>query len=1107
MRDGTSSTSWESYFEQSNHWTQKLSPFARSLLRKAMRVVPREVTSLLDVGCGAGDLCRLAGERGVRAVGLDRSAAALAAAHEIPRLRGDVAQLPFPEASFDLVVAQDVLEHLPDDLYARALSEIVRVARRWVLILSPHAEDLRYAQHRCRVCGAEFHENGHRRSITLEGLCRDLADRAYPDTVFYGEENWPYFDSLSAEARIKLAGRRPSWELALCPACGAPEHGPAPGGAESVLGALEVGLNQEFQAHPAHWRRNRLSEFGVLFRKDGDLVRQGSQPGRCDPFSMLSGPRQLAVTVGEESASESAELPVSLMAWPRGLISCASDLQSLPRPIHHSALSYLYTEGQQWGEVTPIEGRWARLFRPDLPGGHACFVISGSDLFDKGIGVEFFDELPARVRLEIYDFGSQQYLGVGVFECTGSKEWRHGQFPVPRALPSAWGYLCHLVSEHPSGRVPIFRIGVGAPQVLGHSSMQLSGDRWCLEKVDYPEGLFRDGDLSALISVRDVKAAGIALESESGPALFQLADTEWRAETPLFLAAGVYDALPDEAPDDEQDVAGRARLLAIHGMADRSAALTRASTESLKRSLETLTDLQRESESRWRQAEAELHSVRAQLAEANGAIERYRDELDQARVEIGSAQAELGQAGAELEETKHQLRIRRGIKGGAKEILRSLRRRIAGPPLLVQPPSPVSPWRPFVRADERGQGLRVLILSHMFPHPDQPTSGSFIFEQVRALRERGLDARVLVGRPFWMRHVNPKRLWQSHRAYERHHDLSPWLSLEGVPVRYLPYRIVAPFFSHGWMYRSSKLRAIADVHTDFPFEIVHAHTAYLDGGAGLAVARRFAVPLIITEHTGPFSRLTAGYLVRRWTVRALNGADRILAVSEALKGQITSHMAASRVARVTVMPNGVDVEMFRPPQQWRFDANAPRVLFVGYFVPIKNLPLLLEAFSLVRREIPRATMSLVGEGETEGQEEELSALINSMGLAESVSLRGYQPRQEVARIMREDCDLVVLSSDAETFGCVLVEALASGKPVVSTRCGGPEDIVSAPELGELCPPGDARALADAILKVARNLDRYDPEAIRADAAARFSYQAIADRLERVYREAMAKVRR
>jgi glycosyltransferase involved in cell wall biosynthesis len=108
--------------------------------------------------------------------------------------------------------------------------------------------------------------------------------------------------------------------------------------------------------------------------------------------------------------------------------------------------------------------------------------------------------------------------------------------------------------------------------------------------------------------------------------------------------------------------------------------------------------------------------------------------------------------------------------------------------------------------------------------------------------------------------------------------------------------------------------------------------------------------------------------------------------------------------------------------------------------------------------------------------------------------------------MREECDMVVLSSDAETFGCVLVEALASGKPVVATRCGGPEDIVNRPELGEMCPPGDAQALAHAMSKVALNLGEYDPNAIHADAVSRFSYGVIAEKLEHVYRGVTATVR-
>jgi Glycosyl transferases group 1 len=123
----------------------------------------------------------------------------------------------------------------------------------------------------------------------------------------------------------------------------------------------------------------------------------------------------------------------------------------------------------------------------------------------------------------------------------------------------------------------------------------------------------------------------------------------------------------------------------------------------------------------------------------------------------------------------------------------------------------------------------------------------------------------------------------------------------------------------------------------------------------------------------------------------------------------------------------------------------------------------LEAFALVLRNLPGARLTLVGGGEVPQQVSELQHLTQRMGRERQVTFLGPQPHTAVARIMREEADLLVLSSQAETFGCVLIEALACGKPVVSTRSGGPEDIITADFLGELCVNGSPEALAQAIV--------------------------------------------
>lgn len=86
----------------------------------------------------------------------------------------------------------------------------------------------------------------------------------------------------------------------------------------------------------------------------------------------------------------------------------------------------------------------------------------------------------------------------------------------------------------------------------------------------------------------------------------------------------------------------------------------------------------------------------------------------------------------------------------------------------------------------------------------------------------------------------------------------------------------------------------------------------------------------------------------------------------------------------------------------------------------------------------------------------------------------------------------------ETFGVVFVEALACGKPVIATKIGGPSEIVT-PEVGLLVPPGDAKALAEAIDFMLHHLREYNPEKIVEYGCVRYSYEAVAKALDQVYR--------
>jgi ubiquinone/menaquinone biosynthesis C-methylase UbiE len=124
--------------------------------------LPADVRSILDVGCGNGVFANMM-EPDRFIVGLDQSMVALVNV-TAPRIQGDAAKLPFADNAFDAVLSMEMLEHLPVSNYQTCLSELLRVASRYILITVPYKEKLEYYQVVCPACHCSFHPFHHLRS-------------------------------------------------------------------------------------------------------------------------------------------------------------------------------------------------------------------------------------------------------------------------------------------------------------------------------------------------------------------------------------------------------------------------------------------------------------------------------------------------------------------------------------------------------------------------------------------------------------------------------------------------------------------------------------------------------------------------------------------------------------------------------------------------------------------------------------------------------------------------------------------------------------------------------------------------------------------------------
>lgn len=225
------------------------------------------------------------------------------------------------------------------------------------------------------------------------------------------------------------------------------------------------------------------------------------------------------------------------------------------------------------------------------------------------------------------------------------------------------------------------------------------------------------------------------------------------------------------------------------------------------------------------------------------------------------------------------------------------------------------------------------------------------------------------------------------------------------------------------------------------------------------------IPVIIAEHSVPKRTMEIGryYLLKKWLYKLLYPkAERIIAVSRGIKDELIDYWKIPS-GKVEVVNNAVDLNLIeklsREPIRLQNDINVPEIIAVGRLSAPKGYPYLLKAIKKVV-DINPVHLLILGEGE---EKKELERLAKEMEISDFISFVGYKenPYKYIS-----NGKIFVLSSLWESFSIVLIEAMACGVPVVSTRCPyGPEEIITDGINGLLVPFADENALAEAILKL------------------------------------------
>jgi len=390
--------------------------------------------------------------------------------------------------------------------------------------------------------------------------------------------------------------------------------------------------------------------------------------------------------------------------------------------------------------------------------------------------------------------------------------------------------------------------------------------------------------------------------------------------------------------------------------------------------------------------------------------------------------------------------------------------------------------------------LNILVVSRLYPRATDSVLGIFVEEEAVAL-SRFCRVKVISPTPWFP----PLKAFKNWYPYSQLPSCERRKGVEVLRPRvlFLPRNLL--FGLLGCSLYLSLRRWATEIERDLPIDIIHAHTVYPDGFGAVMLGRALRKPTVITAHGGDVTVHLKRGLVRRLGRWALSSADHVITVSSSLQRALVQGHGIE-AEKMTVIPNGVDVAKFAPAPRSEararlgLHAEGSKLLYVGAIAESKGIAYLLRAIHRLRHTSAwPMELILVGEGK---YEKAARALAAELDIADAVTFTGGRPNDEIPLWMNAS-DVLVLPSLSEGFGVVLAEAMACGKPVVATRCGGPEDIVT-PQTGPLVPPADDAALSEALLEVLADGERFHPQAIRQYAVETYGYDHVTSRIIEVY---------
>lgn len=384
--------------------------------------------------------------------------------------------------------------------------------------------------------------------------------------------------------------------------------------------------------------------------------------------------------------------------------------------------------------------------------------------------------------------------------------------------------------------------------------------------------------------------------------------------------------------------------------------------------------------------------------------------------------------------------------------------------------------------------MNILIVPSWYKTRSNPTLGSFFYEQACMLKEMGNNV-IIADVSFQSR-----RDYFSGKCYKliKKND-------NGI----IEYSYVVPSFgrfnkSNGGTditYRNLKKIYHRILGDGFKIDIIHAHSYLPAGVAAVRIAKEEGIPIVVTEHSSDLLLENINPTRKCLLAEVVDSSDRFLCVSNKLRDKIVD-LTNCDETKLVVLPNVVD-SMFECKKKDFCDEFT--FISIGNLIQGKRFDLTIDSFAKAFSKDEKVKLKIVGDGPLK---KKLERRVKSLGEETRISFLGRLGRSEVVKHLQES-SCFVLPSDFETFGVVYIEALAVGNPVIGTRNGGADDIVTK-DNGILVDKDNVSQLSMAMRDMYCGKNLYSKEQISSMAINRYGRTAVGNALQRVYLELIEK---